>query len=156
MDNKQNKSLLVILIVLGVIILGLVVSIVVINVINNQAGEEVMELVMDGEATVEQVNQYIAEMDKKIDRANSPQEKAELYSERADYIVNYAIEWDNAELKDKTLSDVYKAEELNPTAMTAYNVSYYEGLFGDETKSKQYYEIAEKRGLNEEIKDTGK
>lgn len=154
-EDKQKKSLLGILIALGVIMLGLIVGIVVVNVTNNH-DEEIVQPAADDEVTIEQIRQYIAAMDKKIKKTRNSEKKAELYTERADFIVNYAVEWDDAELKDQALSDVYAAEKLNPTAMAAYNISYYEELFGDEAKAEQYRNTAEKRGLSDEIKDTWK
>ena len=156
MDNKQDKGFFGALIVLSVVLLGVIVGIIVVNVTNNHDKEETVELVADDGVTFEQIKQYISEVDQKIKKAGSSKEKAELYSERAENIASYAEEWDNDELKNKTLSDLYAAEELNPTAMAAYNISYYEELFGDETKANQYYDLAEKRGLSEEVKNASK
>lgn len=155
MDERQRSGLINVLVILCVIILGLIVCIIIVN-LNNQnlhmSFDELEDLVISGEADSDLLNQYIDEINDKIEKTDNSQEKAVLYSERAGYISIYASKWNDDKLKVDVLTDAYKAEELNPTADTAYDVYFYEREFGDEEKSNQYYNLSVERGMKYEGK----
>ncbi|MBR2766679.1 hypothetical protein IKD67_01155 [Candidatus Saccharibacteria bacterium] len=142
------------------LIVGLIISIIVVK--ENQKEyiakqeEEIEAVVSGGEATEDQLNNYIKDVDKQIAEASTNDEKAKLYADRASYLCSYISRPEFEKYKEQILSDAYKAEELNPTAFSAYNISYYERMFGNEEQVNQYYDLAKERGLNEQIQDTSR
>ncbi len=151
--DGQHRGLVGVLSILVVIIIGLVGSIIAINIINQkkQAAFDALEdAVISGDASTDVLSQYIMEVDNKINETENNQEKAALYSERAGYVSVYAEDWEDDKLKEIVLADAYKAEELNPTAETAYSIYFYEREFGNKEKSDYYYNLSTERGMKHE------
>lgn len=152
----ENKGLVILLGVLGVMIVGLVVGIVVVNV--QGGGEDVMvdesgQIIDEySEDEIEEdyvrpaLEEYMAEMEEKISLAKTDEEKAELYLSRAGELY-LRQQLEEGDFSGMILADVYMAESIKPTIDTAYDIYVYEDEFGDIEKAEQYLKLAEERGL---------
>lgn len=146
-QKNGNKKLLVLLAFLCVIICGLVVGIIIVN--NNTLRLSNYNEALDYLAEYigsEDPNTFIEATDRALVAATNDSVKADIYLMRAGTLYNYSIGKDD-EYLDQMLADAYKAESLNPTAQSAYNVSVYESMAGNEAKSEEYLKIAKERGL---------
>ena len=158
-DNKANW-LMIILVLLGFLIVGLVLSILIVNLnkdtnVEEQASTEAA--MMSGDATNDQISQYIKDVEKQINETSDSETKARLYDMRAAYLRNY-VDLGNTTSADDWLinqmkSDVYKAEEIYPTASTAINIAYYENSFGDKELAESYHQKAIERGWSSDFGD---
>ena len=81
---------------------------------------------------------------KQIDAATSDELKAELYLNRALTLYNIMQNTEN-DTSAQVLSDLYAADNLNPTAYTADLISIYEGIFGNQEASEKYHDLALER-----------
>lgn len=160
----SQKKMYLILSVLFLVAIGLVVGIVVLNSQEKDelSGEGMTEEEMDAEAEAFAIqeeeserNNYIStddyykEMDEIITRAETKEEKSQLYIERAEEL--YARQAsEERDLTKMILADVYKAEEVAPSADTAWMIYLVESNIGDGEKAETYLEIAKKRGYKEE------
>lgn len=146
-----NKKLFFAIAILFSLILGLICGIVVVNIINRNSqmsAEKIEDIVLEGGATMRQIEQYIANTDEKIKNAKTDEEKAELYSERSSKLYNYIESTKNDIVKDRVFSDAYMAEKLNPTIDTAANIYYYENTYGNKEQAERYLQEAKDRGLD--------
>lgn len=148
-ENKSFWLILLGILCVGIVGLSLLVSW---KMIINDNGE-----VEDTEASVENgefseepeglgVEEYIAEMEKRIEAAESNEEKAELYSMRAGTLYNRQSVGEG-DFSQQILEDVYMAETLNPTSQSAYEIYVYENDFGDFKKAEEYLNKAKERGM---------
>lgn len=93
------------------------------------------------------VQEYIAEMDKKIESATSNEEKRDLYIEKA---VNLQyFDFDRSEMLEMALKDLHTAEELSPNMKTAFWLYYYEDQTENIEAAKEYLQKAKERGYDE-------
>lgn len=156
-ENSSNKKLKFLLAVLLMAIIGFAGGIITASIINQNSRiseEKIQDLVLEGRATTSQLEQYISDFDKRIARAETKEEKAELYSERGSNLYNYIDLNENETIKNQVFADAYLAEELNPTVDTAVNIYYYENEYGSKERAEHYLQEAKNRGLDD-IKGDG-
>lgn len=115
---------------------------------------KISDVVLEGEATLEELEQYIVEMDAKINNTTTNEEKARQYNIRAAHLSNYVEQYeDNSTLIEQIRSDVYKAEELSPSAETAMEIFYYENKYGAPEQAEHYHQLSKDRGWSDEFGD---
>ena len=159
MDEAKNRNLLrgVGFLALGflcLVVIGLVVGIT-ITKINEKTGSSDEEEINAEEYALKEeeelkaqyvsTEEYIEEMRKKIEKAETKEEEAQLYMERAEELYGRQAS-EEGDYKKQILADAYKAEELAPSAETAFFISVVESDFGNEEKAAKYEELAGKRG----------
>ena len=93
----------------------------------------------------------IQEYEDQIYDAKTNEEKALLHSERAKALYEWLIAT-GENYHTLILEDAYKAEKLNPTWETAYDIFRYEAIFGDAETAKEYGAIARER--NPKLKES--
>ena len=149
--QKGNLWLIVLLAVLAIMIVGLVIGIIVINVTKDSSeqagGGETEEVDTSEQFSAEQIKSVIEETDRAISEAGANEEKAAIYADRAGQLFN--LSHGGGGYVEMILSDAYKAEELAPTAYTAYYIYVYEDAFGNSEKAEEYLRIAQARGFIE-------
>lgn len=146
------KVCLAFLVALGI---GLIVWLVVLRVSSNNEVANVEEkdytsIAMGGEATVDDLNEYIKLVDREIAETSDAEVKSGLYGNRAGILSNY-LDYPDYDFKEQILNDVHKADEVYPTAYSAFSVSWYEREFGDESVAQYYQELADERGFDKEM-----
>ena len=107
------------------------------------------ELAISGEATTEQLEEYIRQIDNQISEVQDVESRSIMYSNRAGILSNY-LNYPGYDFKNQVLADAKKAEELYPTAYTAFSLSWYEQEFGDESAAQYYRQVADERGYKAE------
>lgn len=128
MNGRAKRKIIVFSIIDAILIIALVV---VILIVNNHPVDPALDL----------INQ---EFNTQLSEAKNDAERAEAYSSRAGSLYNL-MQDSGTDYKSEILKDAYKADELNPTAFSALNISGYEEEFGDTKKSEEYYEIFKER-----------
>lgn len=143
-----GKSSLFLLVLLSIVICGLIVGVIVVinsnKLIINTAEEAANYLI--GYANAGDLEELIRETDKALAAATNDVVKADIYMIRANALFNYNEINDN-EYLEQMLSDAYSAENLNPTAQSAYRIYVGEKARGNEEKAEEYFEKAKGRGL---------
>lgn len=153
-SSEKRKILYGILAILCItaLILGVII---VVKILNNQP--QIAETqnatsaeTQEAETSNAELDNYIREMEEKIQTARTNEEKAELYLERSMEIANGCIKQCESYYKI-ALSDAYKAEETYPSAESAWLIFNFEILSGeDEQIAEQYRKLAEERGMDTE------
>ena len=151
-NSLEHKVLYVILATLCATALILGVIIIAKNLNNKSQTAETQDTTstetQESETTNAELDNYINEMEEKIQSAGTNEEKAELYLERSTKVANGCIEQCESYYKT-ALSDAYKAEENSPSAKSAWLIFNFEILSGgDEQTAEQYRKLAEERGMN--------
>ena len=117
---------------------------------NDQDSEEfARQELKDDSLNDESIDDYIANARAKIDSSNDPQEKADLYIDLADEIYSRP-ESTEEQYVNLIMNSIYKAEELAPSAKTAWSIYNYELVFNGEERANPYLELAKERGYNPE------
>lgn len=147
-----NRGLLVLFAILSFVACGLVAGIVAVVINNNNNNklvintkEEAINYLIDY-ANTGDLEELIKETDKALAAATNNVVKADIYMIRANTLFNYNEVNDN-EYLEQMLSDAYNAENLNPTAQSAYRIYTGEKVMGNEEKAEEYFEKARERGL---------
>jgi len=78
--------------------------------------------------------------DKKISSAPTPEEKANLYTERSKFLFELPFNDENT-FKDKILSDLLEADSLEKSPDSAYILYDRYSFFGDKEKSEYYLNL---------------
>lgn len=146
--GSSKRSLLILLSVLSFVICAIVVGIVV--VINNNkfiinTPEEASTYLADY-MEADNPDGFIEAGDRALAVATNDDVKAYIYLMRSSMLFNYNINSDNQYL-EQMLSDAYSAENLSPTAQSAYRISVCEEVSGNKEKAEEYLNIAKDRGL---------
>lgn len=162
-NNRNNKPLVIVLAVLCILVVGFAIGNLAIIFINNPEisttenenssepnSEESNIIESDKEFLVNELNEYIASTNESIADTSSDEEKAVLYVTMAASIYDNNEQLNDPKFQEQMLSYVYKAEELYPTASTAYNIYVYENALGNKEKADYYYNLAIERGYIEE------
>ena len=152
-NSLEHKVLYVILATLCATALILGVIIIAKNLNNKSQTAETQDTTstetQESETTNAELDNYINEMEEKIQSAGTNEEKAELLMERAKGtydICSGRFE----EYKDIILSDTYTAEQISPSAESAYLIYKFESELRNEDFANQYLELARERGANVE------
>lgn len=162
-NNRWLRLLLVL------IVAFLVLSIVVVLVLNNNRGkvpdvnnnpdneDEIIEQIEQDQNKVKAiiesgVDNYIAYQKSQVEAATTNEEKAEIYAMTAWELYEMQTREEGA-YTDEILDFARMAEQLNPTARTAYDLSVYEKELGDSSESQKYYDLSIERGLNINVKE---
>ena len=95
------------------------------------------ETILSNEGQESAINFYQSH----IDKSDNDIEKSLLYTQRAVTLGATCAESCAAQI----LKDVYTAEELAESGDTAFDIYYYENLYGDKDKAQQYLELARQR-----------
>ncbi len=158
----ENRGLLILLGVLCVVIVGLGAGIAIANFASpniitvddaiDGSQEDISE--DNNEADYDEseepfglsAEEYISEMEKKINESSSSEEKAEFHSIRAATLYNRQKNGEG-NFTGQIFSDAYAAEFLSPTASSAYEIYCYEDEFGDKSKAEEYLDKAKERGM---------
>lgn len=154
----SNKRLIIILSLLCAAVVGLIVSVTIV-IIHGKTQGDYVEVESDEESgesessTRMPVEEYIALINDKIENAETIEEKAKLYLDRAIELNLYSIDdssdnYDKTDYSEMILNDVYKSEGLNPTEETAWWVGYFEELYGSEERAEEYKAKARERGYD--------
>lgn len=159
-DKLKSRKTILLKVVLGfltILGIGLAVWIVTLTIKPNTDAPtsttiDYNEIAIGGEATVTELEEYIRQTDNQISEAPDAESKSMIYSNRAGTLSNY-LDFPGYDFKNQVLADAKKAEELYPTAYTAFSLSWYEQEFGDESAAQYYRQIANERGFK--IEDLG-
>ncbi|MBR1795830.1 hypothetical protein IJ765_01025 [Candidatus Saccharibacteria bacterium] len=159
--NKHKKEVAI----GGVILVAVILTIIMLSVSSTQRAveqakeTETTEYVEEvtNHRTVEEIRESInpifkeqgalmaiQEYEDQIYDAKTDEEKAMLYSERAKALHEWLIAT-GENYHTLILEDAYKAEKLNPTWETAYDIYRYETLFGSTEKAAEYAALAKER-----------
>jgi len=95
------------------------------------------------------VDEAIEIFDKKISSAPTPEEKANLYTERSKFLFELPFNDENT-FKDKILSDLLEADSLEKSPDSAYILYDRYSFFGDKEKSEYYLNLYYDRIQKEE------
>lgn len=156
-ENRQKRyggGLGMLLLGLCFVIILLVVVLVLVNTLGGrcecdceEAGEGEYEIVVEDEAEEGEISvkDYIAEVDAAINKTDDAEEKAELYISRAIKLWYVDPSANNGQM-EKIVSDLKKAEELDPSMESAWWLYYIEEARGNQELAKQYLSLAEERG----------
>lgn len=154
--DKNKRNLLIVFIIIALLVLVLIGFMIAQQVIrknsdrSSQTNEEVDLVSWPDEMLITisrlGVKGYLAETDKQIESITSSEEKAYIYKKRAFDL--YKEMEKGEDLSKLILADVYKAEEINPTIDSAYNIYYFEDKIGSKEKANEYLRIAEERGFD--------
>lgn len=137
----EKKSFWLILLgVLCVVIVGLIVGILL-------SSELLKSTENDGE-DISFIDEYMSELNEAVEKAGTKEYKEELYTNCAGSLYDYQLQ-NGGEYSDMIFDCAYKAEAINPTAFTAYNLYVYEKELGDEAKADKYLEKAKERGIDD-------
>ena len=136
--------------ILCVVIVGLVVAIIVVknNNIANKPNPDEETFLENGEFSEEpeglSTEDYLVEMNKRIEATDSAEEKAKLHTFIAGTLYNKQLNGEG-DFVSQILENAYAAEDEYPTERTAYNIYSYEDELGDKTKAEEYLEKAKER-----------
>ena len=152
-EKRERKILVGILAGLCVVALTLGVVVVVMS-LNTDSSKQVSEengneIAENNEVLDTELNNYMNEMEIKIENAGTSEKKAELLIERAKGAHDICSE-DFEGYKDAILSDAYTAEQISPSAESAYLIYKFESELGNKEFANQYLELARERGMNVE------
>lgn len=105
----------------------------------------------DPEYSEETIAQKNAEYDEQIEKATSNEGKADAYTEKAMYLWDVTEIYEGRDYSEQVLENLNKAEELSPSARTAYNICLF--LSGPEEtghsdQEVDYCQITEERDPN--------
>lgn len=146
--KNENRGLIVVLCVLGLVIVGLTISIM---IVSSRRGSEVAAydkngdlITVDPTLSEDTTREMYRDYEKRIDEAEGDEDKALLLLERAGLLMN-AEHNTGVNYGDWIRADVYKAEELHPTVMTAYMIYEYELSHGDEEQGEYYFNLSQER-----------
>ena len=139
--KKHNKKKKIIIIFSGLVILCIVLTILII-ILKPKAPEidprSFEEMFWDSETSDEAIELF----QKKIDATPEPEEKAELYNERAEALFKMNLP---EIFKNQILEDALAADDLQLTPRNASILKNYYHNFNDEEKEKYYEEEFYKR-----------
>lgn len=93
------------------------------------------------------VQDYVSEMNSKIEAATSDDQRRDLYVEKA--INLQYFDFDRDEMLNIVLKDLYMAEEISPNMNTAFWIYYYEDQAGNNSAAEEYLKKAQERGYDE-------
>ena len=149
----KKSSLKLVLAVLVLAIIGLSVGIWFVVQNNKQVvieggdqGQNPNErIIYPGELTVDD---YLEWIDEQISNTTDPEEKANLYMGGSIQLSNFQVQ-DGANYSEKILEYAYKAEELYPSAQSAYLIYSFENKFGNKEVADEFLNIAKERGYVE-------
>lgn len=149
-QKEKKKSLWMTVLLIGLVfaIVALMAGIIILNVIRNNSEKndgESGEVDTTGQFNAEQIQSVIEETDRALSAAKTDEEKSSIYTYRAGQLFN--LSYGGGGYIEKILADAYKAEELAPTAYTAYYIYVYENSFGNNEKAEEYLRIAQSRGF---------
>ena len=156
-DSEPKKVMLLKFFLLFLIVVGVGLTISIVFLKNRPSTDsstidalDYKEIALGGEASIEELIEYIKQVDYEIAETSSPESKSAMYSNRAGTLSNY-LNFPGYDFKEQVLNDAKKAEESYPTAYTAIVLSWYEQEYGDESMAQYYQQLAEERGLDMEV-----
>ncbi len=150
-EKRERKILVGVL--AGLCVIALILGVVIIarglnSTKNGTVAETQSTENQDSKTTNAELDNYITEIERKIQNAETNEEKAKLYLEKSMKVASSCIEQCESYYKT-ALSDAYKAEEVSPSAESAWLISNFEMLSGgNEQNAERYRELAEERGMN--------
>lgn len=158
-EKTSAKGLLVVFCFLITIALALVVGIIWARNNRNTAGpQESGSSQQNGNPIDDSVpsefadiDSYIKEMDTKIASAETDEQKAELYSERAKYLSKYTYLSGDKSYIDELLSNATMADQLSPSTNSIYYLYVLEKEYGSSEKAEEYYKTLNERSQEEGI-----
>lgn len=97
----------------------------------------------------QEVEAELKNYDEKIEQAETPENAAELYDERGMYLWDALAFSGNQDYLEQILADFKKAEKLNPSARTAYNLCMFFRVYeSPNTDATDYCAITTERDPN--------
>ena len=156
---RDNKWLLAVLGVLGVMIVGLIVGNVILAGQGQSNGDLSQETLVedmeyaevDGESLVEDVQEYIAMTDSEIAAAQSNEDKVAIYEKRDGYL---SASGEFGEFADQLITDAISVDEIEKSIESAGQVANMANSYGRIEIANRYQEIMRQRmqeqGINAE------
>lgn len=144
--KASNRWLVIILILLCLVAGGIIAAIIFQkNKVEIDTYEEAVEYVWEYVEN-DDTEGFIDAAERAINGAKTDEVKADIHSIRAGELYNLVTSG-NEQYLDMMKKDLYGAENLHPTADTAYGIYIYESEFGDPNIGEQYLRLAKERGL---------